>query len=755
MLSSILAGIASLPGWNVSLLLLLAKATIILVAALGITISMQRASAGARHLVWLVTLVALVLVPALSAWGPFRLPVLPAERATSALSPIGSTLEAPRLSHIDALDDERPRRDGSANVSIASPEGVAAGATSSTGLFPRVGSMSGIALVLVVWAVVVLGIIASLAWAAMTVRRLVRNARPLDTDDWRTPLWEIADRMGLEDAPRLLRSEEAKMPFACGMLTPTIVLPAECDGWTLDRRRAVLLHELAHVRRRDLFGHTLGRLVCAVYWFHPLVWTAAKQLRNESERACDDLALSCGTRATDYAEHLLDIVTSVRRDTTPSVAMAMARRKEFEGRMLAILDPELRHSSPSRQQSAALIATLALISFTVAATAPVARSASAAATVQTARANTSARGAPAPRAQPEPQAKPQYPDTGVRGVMRVVTKTGIDTNTHIAVSTSTSTSTSTATSASARTDTVGDIRQSLRMNTNTLTHGITSEAISRITSASVTLGMNAAATALQQLVRGGKVGKGDKGAKGSKNDDRPLLLARVLKSDTSMTLRRIAAWGLEEYADSPIAAEALQQAVRRDASATVREMAAWALGHADDGTAGTTEALVAALKSDGSERVRSIAAWALGNIGDHSATDALAAALSDASTDVRMRAAWALGNVEPKQAPRALIALLSDKDLRVRQVAAWALFNIEDPASVPALEAALRVEQNQEAQLSYIRALAVMGDKSVDAIRGLLESPDQRVKQIAVRALAGGHAAGPWPWPWPEPRPFP
>ena len=120
-------------------------------------------------------------------------------------------------------------------------------------------------------------------------------------------------------------------------------------SWSLDRRRAVLLHELAHVRRHDLVGHTLGRLACAVYWFHPLVWTAAKQLRSESERACDDLALSCGARATDYAEHLLDIVTSVRRDATPSVALAMARRKEFEGRMLAILDPELRHGSPSQK----------------------------------------------------------------------------------------------------------------------------------------------------------------------------------------------------------------------------------------------------------------------------------------------------------------------------------------------------------------------------------------------------------------------
>ncbi len=165
------------------------------------------------------------------------------------------------------------------------------------------------------------------------------------------------------------------MPFACGLLQPTIVLPAECDSWTLDRRRAVLLHELAHIRRRDLVGHTVGRFACALYWFHPLVWTAAKRLRSESERACDDLALTCGARASDYAEHLLDIVTGVRHHATPAVALAMARRKEFEGRMLAILDPELRRGAPSRKQTVGLVGGLAVLSLVVGAAVPVARAA--------------------------------------------------------------------------------------------------------------------------------------------------------------------------------------------------------------------------------------------------------------------------------------------------------------------------------------------------------------------------------------------
>jgi hypothetical protein len=98
---------AALTGANLSLLVLLTKATVILLAALGITLLMQRASAGARHLVWLVTLSALLLVPALSAWGPLQIAILPASKivrseatpsfgsASNSATPSSSTLNTP------------------------------------------------------------------------------------------------------------------------------------------------------------------------------------------------------------------------------------------------------------------------------------------------------------------------------------------------------------------------------------------------------------------------------------------------------------------------------------------------------------------------------------------------------------------------------------------------------------------------------------------------------------------------------------
>jgi len=705
MISTIFSGLGGLTDSGISMVILLAKATLILLVALGITLSMQRASAGARHLVWLVTLAALLLVPALTAWAPIPIRVLPAKvKSESAAAPTPSPL---------ILTNRAGKIDNVGVLTAPVATGNDALPSSSFGdALARSAVLSGLSIVFLIWAAVLVVIAASLGFATLAVRRIVNRARPLDSQDWLAPLWEVSDRLALDEPPRLLRSEDAKMPFACGVFNATIVLPAECDSWSLDRRRAVLLHELAHVRRHDLVGHTLGRLACAVYWFHPLVWTAAKQLRSESERACDDLALACGARATDYAEHLLDIVTSVRRDSTPSVALAMARRKEFEGRMLAILDPELRHSSPSRRQSAALIGSLALISIVVGAAAPSPRI-----PVHTAPPVTSAQGIELLNSR-KPDMK-GYPDSReIIGGSKTHQKTETVTNQ------------STQTAISTQTNRIEDT-------------------FAKVVEHAVQQGTSAASKALIQVINQGA------GKAGKDSDERPVLLARILATDTSASLRKIAAWGLAEYADNQVAADALALALRRDSNPGVREMAAWALADGHRSSV-AIDALSAALRGDANTQVRTISAWALGSVGGRTAADPLAAALSDASVEVRKRAAWALGNADLKEAPPALIALLRDRDPEMRELAAWSLYQIEDPASIPALNAALRSEtNNKNLQIAYIKALAAVGEKSVDALKSLLESNDPEIRSIAVKALAGGHATGPWPWPWPEPRPFP
>jgi beta-lactamase regulating signal transducer with metallopeptidase domain/HEAT repeat protein len=676
-------GSAGLP-----VVLIVVKATLVLLAALVVTRLMEKEPAVARHLVWFVSLGAVLLIPVLSSWSPLRLAILPAPvSAESHGAPPDQVVHLASETAPAVTTDQRVEAVGAGfEVPEVNVAPVAAGS--------RLPDAP--VLLAAIWGAVALLFAGWLALGALSVRRIISRARTLDSHDWTNPLWEIADRLGLDQAPRLLQSADAKMPFACGLFRPTIVLPADSDSWTLERRRAVLLHELAHVRRRDLVGHAIGRFACALYWFHPLVWTAAKRLRSESERACDDLALNCGARASDYAEHLLDIVTGVRHHATPAVALAMARRKEFEGRMLAILDPELRRTSPGRAKIVALAGGLTAFSLAVGAAVPVARAATG-----------------LPLAEPGTIASV---DSGIG-------------------------SSSEAIPGGDRSQPVFAIDSSSPVVERTPDSMPPGQA----PAASGQLALDA--ESLLATLQGGSPGQ-------RSSDERPALLARILRTDSSASIRRIAAWGLAEYGNSDVGIDALAQALRQDPDVSVREMAAWALADARS-TSAVTEALSSALRRDSSPKVRATAAWSLGSIGHSDALGALTAALRDSSSEVQMRAIWALGNVGVNKAPPQLIALLSNSDREVKRMVAWALYNIEDPAAVPALTAAMRAETDKPTQLAFIRALTAAGEHSIEAIKALLDSPDPQVREAAIRALAGGNASGPWPQPWPQPRPRP
>jgi HEAT repeat protein len=237
------------------------------------------------------------------------------------------------------------------------------------------------------------------------------------------------------------------------------------------------------------------------------------------------------------------------------------------------------------------------------------------------------------------------------------------------------------------------------------------------------------------------------------SDDRATMLITVLRTDSSAELRRVAAWGLRQYAERPEVSRALAEALRRDGETTVREMCAWALGDGrGDGTA--TAALIEALGRDRDPGVRESAAWALGSVGAETAGDALATAVRDASPRLRSTALWALGNLDHGAVPTAVIEALSDSSAKVRRLAAWVLHNREDAASVPAIERALARESDRAVRGALMRALGAMGEPASSALARLLDSSDADLRAAVVNALAG-KGGGPWPLPMPRPRPFP
>jgi beta-lactamase regulating signal transducer with metallopeptidase domain len=148
------------------------------------------------------------------------------------------------------------------------------------------------------------------------VRRMVRQSVPADDTAWYALADQARRSLGARTGARIVISSRAAMPFTYGLLRPVIVLPASAEEWTDDRRRSVLLHEFAHLRRHDLLTNAIVQLACAVYWFHPLVSLAGRRVRIEAERACDALVVAAGTRPSDYAGDLLEIARTMRSGST-------------------------------------------------------------------------------------------------------------------------------------------------------------------------------------------------------------------------------------------------------------------------------------------------------------------------------------------------------------------------------------------------------------------------------------------------------
>ncbi|QDT45292.1 Regulatory protein BlaR1 [Gimesia alba] len=169
--------------------------------------------------------------------------------------------------------------------------------------------------------------------------RLRKQGQLLDSPDWQRMMTELSHRLGLQRTITLLSGGPQQMPITFGLRHPCVVLPDDAANWDEERRQVVLLHELAHIKRFDVPLQMIARLGCALFWFHPLVWWSARQMRLEREHACDDCVLLAGQEPSVYASHLLEIAHQLSNQTRfTTAALCMARKSQLEGRLLAVLD---------------------------------------------------------------------------------------------------------------------------------------------------------------------------------------------------------------------------------------------------------------------------------------------------------------------------------------------------------------------------------------------------------------------------------
>jgi len=196
----------------------------------------------------------------------------------------------------------------------------------------------GIAL-FTIWALISLFLVARLAFGVVQLVRLRASAVELDL----TSLPEVPRQTLIDFQPhrrvRLCISDRVSVPTAVGLFRPAVVLPR----WTLTELspanlNSVLVHELAHLRRRDDWTNLLQKLVRAVFFFHPAVWWIEGRLSLEREMACDEHVLTHVADARGYAECLVSLAERGFLHRAMSLAQgAVHRVKECSARVAQIL----------------------------------------------------------------------------------------------------------------------------------------------------------------------------------------------------------------------------------------------------------------------------------------------------------------------------------------------------------------------------------------------------------------------------------
>jgi len=283
---------------------LVARTSAVLISASILAALLRRAAPSTRHLVWHISIVVVLLAPAIMALAPaITVPGVP----QVPVVPTGVVLDAlPR-----SAEPATQRNDAFGTLGTVGTTGTCA----VLGWFAFCWMLSGFS--------------------------VLRGSKAAP-EAWVNEARIVANRIGLKSpiAVRQLRREAS--PHVAGFFTSVVMMPPSALCWTAEARQAALVHELTHIKRSDRRTQAIAQLACAIYWFNPLVWYASAGLSRERERACDDEVLRFGAKPSAYATLLLDLARKPGSAWTPATALSMARPSAIEGRLLAILAEAVR-----------------------------------------------------------------------------------------------------------------------------------------------------------------------------------------------------------------------------------------------------------------------------------------------------------------------------------------------------------------------------------------------------------------------------
>ena len=173
------------------------------------------------------------------------------------------------------------------------------------------------------------------SWIA--ARRLLRRGVCAPSAPWLQRITALRERLGIASAVTLLESGISDIPVVIGYLRPVILVPVGLlTAMPAAQIEAILLHELAHIRRRDYLVNLLQTVVEGFLFYHPAVWWISHVIRAERENCCDDLVVATSGDAHQYASALAALEQNRSCYTEPALA---ANGGNLMKRIRRLLDP--------------------------------------------------------------------------------------------------------------------------------------------------------------------------------------------------------------------------------------------------------------------------------------------------------------------------------------------------------------------------------------------------------------------------------
>lgn len=282
---------------------------------------------------------------------------VPTMQMNDANAPNLDEAASPAISSNDALTDAESSTRFSAPTS---PEAVTSN-IAQVATTPHAQRFGVYQIVAIIWACGALMLLSWLLFCSVRIALLRRQSAVVTSGLWHQTLGELCAN-GKSRQPVLLQSAQVRSPFLMGLWHPAIVLPADELISDESSVRAVLLHELTHWRRRDLWWNLAARIIGTVLWPQPLLWIVGRETERVAEEVCDLVVVQGGCEAKDYARCLLDLSERLTlRPVERTVAVGVVPRQSALGnRVKRILDVSRRQEMTISRRVRVVAAVLTL-----------------------------------------------------------------------------------------------------------------------------------------------------------------------------------------------------------------------------------------------------------------------------------------------------------------------------------------------------------------------------------------------------------